>query len=103
MLNNARISLGASSYTEVNDRLNALKNEKESLKKNNEALSNKLASLEANKLLNEIKVIDGVARLSIYLAGASRDNIFNRSPSWRGNYANSFRYFRYWFLMSFIK
>ena len=86
MLNNARISLGASSYTEVNDRLNALKNEKESLKKNNEALSNKLASLEANKLLNEIKVIDGVARLSIYLAGASRDNIFNLLDSIKGKY-----------------
>ena len=65
LLNMAKESLGASSYFEVNDRLNALKNEKDLLKKNNEALSNKLSALEANKLLNEIKVENDIAKLSV--------------------------------------
>ena len=86
LLNMARNSLGATSIYEVNDRLNALKNEKEVLKKNNEALSNKLASLEANKLLDEIKVENGIARLSVYLPGTARDGIFNLLDSIKGKY-----------------
>ena len=86
LLNMAKESLGASSYFEVNDRLNALKNEKDLLKKNNEALSNKLSALEANKLLNEIKVENDIAKLIVYLPGASRDTIFGLLDSIKGRY-----------------
>ena len=88
LLNMARNSLGASSILEVNDRLNALKNEKDALKKNNEALTNKLASLEANKLLDQIKVENDIARLAVYLPGADRNAIFNLLDSIKGKYPN---------------
>ena len=88
LLNNAKSSLGATSIYEVNDRLNALKNEKEELKKNLEALSNKVASLEGNKLLSEIKEVDGIARLSVYMPGASRDDIFHLLDTIKSKYPN---------------
>ncbi|MCR4879801.1 MAG: alanine--tRNA ligase [Bacilli bacterium] len=85
ILNMAKSNLGASSIIEVNDRLNALINEKNDLKKKVEALNNKLASLEGNKLLSEIKEKDGIAYLSVLVNG-NRDNIMSLLDSIKGKY-----------------
>ncbi len=85
ILNMAKANLGASSILEVNDRLNALSNEKNDLKKKVEALNNKLASLEGNKLLSEIKEKDGIAYLSTLVNG-NRDNIMSMLDTIKGKY-----------------
>ena len=88
LLNQARKTLDASSYVEVNDRLNNLINEKDSYKKKVEALNNKLASLEGNKLTEQIVEKDGISYLATFVKGASRDNIFALLDSIKGKYPN---------------
>ena len=86
LLNQAKNSLGATSIFEVNNRLNSLLNEKAELKKTLEQLNNKIASLQSNSLLDKIEVKDDIAYLSIYVPGASRDNIFSLLDSIKGKY-----------------
>ena len=82
----ARNTLGATSIHEVNARLTALVNERNELKKNVEALNNKIASLQSGKIVDEIKVIDGIAKLAVFLPGSSRDNVTSILDSLKGKY-----------------
>ena len=86
MLNIARTSLGASSYVEVNPRLNSLMAERNDLKKQLETLNQKIATLQSRSIVEEIKERDGINYLAIYLAGASRDNIFSILDSIKSKY-----------------
>ena len=88
LLNQAKNSLGATSIFEVNNRLNSLLNEKIELKRTVEQLNNKIASLQGNSLLEKIEMKDDIAYLAIYMAGATRDNIFSLLDSIKGKYPN---------------
>ena len=88
LLNQAKNSLGATSIFEVNNRLNSLLNDKIELKRTVEQLNNKIASLQGNSLLEKIEMKDDIAYLAIYMAGATRDNIFSLLDSIKGKYPN---------------
>ena len=75
MLNQARKTLGAGSYSEVSIRLNALQNEKAELKKTVESLNSKLANSEANAINNEFIKGNGYEVLVKYLKDSNRNAV----------------------------
>ena len=75
MLNQARKTLGAGSYSEVSIRLNALQNEKAELKKTVESLNSKLANSEANAINNEFIKGNGYEVLIKYLKDSNRNAV----------------------------
>ena len=85
LLNMAKANLGASSIFEVNDRLISLNNEKADLKRKLEALNNKLAALEGNKLVSQIVERDGISYLAVEVNG-NRDNIMSLLDSIKSKY-----------------
>ena len=60
LLARARDQLGASSYGEVPQRINALNNEKDALKKQNEQLSTKLAHANSESIKAEFAEQNGL-------------------------------------------
>ena len=75
MLNQARKTLGAGSYSEVSIRLNALQNEKAELRKTVESLNSKLANSEANAINNEFIKGNGYEVLIKYLKDSNRNAV----------------------------
>ncbi len=75
MLNQARVLVGAGSYSEVSTRLNTLNNERNELKKTVESLSNKLASSEANSINSEFTNNGRFEVLVKYLKDSNRNAI----------------------------
>ena len=77
ILMQAKNNLGASNYNEVNTRLSSLINEKNELKKANEALASKIASSAAKDLKEEVIQKDGYQVLVKFVKGASRNSLLN--------------------------
>ena len=75
MLNQAKVLVGAGSYSEVSTRLNTLNNERNELKKTVESLSNKLASSEANSINSEFVNNGRFEVLVKYLKDSNRSAI----------------------------
>ena len=75
VLNITRDKLGASSYREAPTRLNSLLNEKDQLKKANEQLNAKIASLNSKSIKSELEDKGGLKILGKYLAGNSRNDL----------------------------
>lgn len=68
-------SLGASSIFESNQRLNALLNERNELKKNNEGLTQKIARVTAEGLLNAVVNKNGISYLVYKVNKADRSSL----------------------------
>ena len=77
ILNRVRDSLGSSSYEDVNQRLNSLVSEKDSLRKANESLNDKLAFLNASSLKNKFEDINGLSVLIDYQKGQGRNDLLS--------------------------
>jgi alanyl-tRNA synthetase len=75
ILNHARDCLGAKSIHEVNDRLNALLNEKANLKKANEQMLDKIAQLSAEGLFSSFEDKNGYKVITSYLEGMNLESI----------------------------
>ena len=75
ILNNVKNNLGSKSYQEINDRLQVLINDKNDMKKANEQLLDKLASLTANQLMNEFVDYNNYKLLIKYVENASLVNL----------------------------
>ncbi len=77
LLARARDQLGASSYSEVPQRINALNNEKDALKKQNEQLSTKLAHANSESIKAEFAEQNGLFTLVKYLQGSKRSDLLS--------------------------
>ncbi len=88
MLNLVKVSLGASSYQEVNTRLSSLLNEHNELKKTVEKLNSKLANAEAGNITNEIKVKDGINVLVKFVSGADRQAVIALIDTLKSKYSD---------------
>ena len=89
MLNQARLSLGAGSYSEVSVRLNTLLNEKAELKKTVESLNSKLANSEANSITSEFVKKDNYEVLVKYLKDSNRNAISSLIDKLKVSHTNS--------------
>ena len=89
MLNQARVTLGAGSYSEVSIRLNTLLNEKAELKKMVESLNSKLANSEANAINSEFKQLDGYEVLVKYLKDSNRNTVTSLVDKLKVSHPNS--------------
>ena len=88
LLARARDTLGASSYQEVNMRLNTLVNDKDNLKKANEALSNKLAHASSEALKAEFKEVNGLQLLVKFMKDNKRNDLMSLVDNLKGAYDN---------------
>ena len=77
MLNQARNTLGAASYSEVSIRLNSLLSEKAELKKQLESLNAKLANIESNAISGEFVSKDDYQYLVKSFKDTDRNTIVN--------------------------
>lgn len=75
ILNNVKNNLGSKSYQEINDRLQVLINDKNDMKKSNEQLLDKLASLTATQLMNEFVDYSNFKLLIKYVENATLVNL----------------------------
>ena len=75
ILNKVRNDVGAKSVNEVNDRLTALINEKNEIKKSNEQLIDKLSQSNADKLVEKFDTINNIKVLTAYLENTSLTNL----------------------------
>ncbi len=73
MLNRIKDKVNAKSYKEIDDRLNAILNEKEELKKVNDSLNKKIASLLSESLKDQFSMINGHNFICSYLGNISKD------------------------------
>ena len=89
ILNNIKDQLGASSYSEVNTRFTSLLNEKNELKKNVEALTNKLSNALSNNLKNEFVSKDGINYLVAKMNNFSRDSLLSLLDSLKQIHSDS--------------
>ena len=89
MLNQARKTLGAGSYSEVAIRLNTTLNEKAELKKTVESLNSKLANSEANAINNEFVKKDGYEVLVKYLKDSNRNAVTSLVDKLKVSHPNS--------------
>ena len=89
MLSQARHSLNASSFGEVNGRLSTLINEKNSLKKQVESLQNKLANVEAKLIDNEFVKKEDHEVLFKYAQGSNRNSLMSLLDSLKSNHKDA--------------
>ena len=73
ILSRARDLVGVASFTDVPSRITSLIKEKDELKKNNEALSNKLAYASSQSLKDSFEEINGLNVLVCYLKATKRE------------------------------
>ena len=73
--------VGATSGSEVPQRVKSLINEKDEYKKNNENLSMRLANIIGDTLLNKIEDYDGVKFLASFVPNQNRESLFSLSNS----------------------
>ena len=88
VLNSLRDKVGASSYSETPLRLKSLLNEKDQLRKNNEALNNRLASLTSKSLKDEFVDKDGLKVLTKFLSNQSRNDLMGLIDNLKQNSDN---------------
>ena len=73
VLNRVKDKVNSKSLKEVNDRLDAILNEKEELKKQNDALNKKIANLTAESLKDHVSMVNGHNCIISYLSNTGRD------------------------------
>ena len=81
ILEQAKTTLGVASFTEINERLNSLTNDRNTLRKTVEQLTTKVGNAVANSLKHEFVEFDGLNLLAINLKGTKRDGLVAISDS----------------------
>ena len=89
ILNRHKELLSCSSYAETNARLVSLINEKEELKKNLEALNNKLAYLTSQNMINNFIDYNGIKVLSMYLENKKRNDLLSLIDNLKNKYEDN--------------
>ncbi|MCR5184525.1 MAG: alanine--tRNA ligase [Bacilli bacterium] len=77
LLNNVKDKLNTLSFEDINNRLTALLNEKEALKKANEALNDKLSFINSQMMKNSFIERDDLSLLVSYQKGQSRNELLS--------------------------
>ena len=77
ILNHVRDTLNSGSYEDVNQRLSALLNEKDALRKANESLNDKLAFLNAGSLKEQFMEVNGISLLVAQQKGQGRNDLLS--------------------------
>ncbi len=88
ILSRVRDQVGVASYTDVPTRVNTLLKEKEEMKKVNESLSDKLASLASKSLKDQFEEVNGVHLLVNYLKGNKRDSLLTLGDNLKSSYGD---------------
>ncbi len=88
ILNRVRDAFGSSSYDDVNQRLSSLMAERDALKKANESLNDKLASLNAASLKDKFYQVNGLDVFVDYQKGQGRNDLLSLIDNLKQNKDN---------------